>query len=276
MTIQELRREPHLSASAVREYLDCGLHYRFSHIDRIQPAFTADALVFGKTIHAVLERYYRSKLSGHTIKLRELVEYFEWCWTEQAKDNPSIAYRKGNDFHSLLEQGASLISTFLENAPDEGYSILSTEQPFRLGHPDLPVPVIGVIDLIEEDASGTIVITEFKTANRAYNNADIDRNLQLTLYGLAARMNGFNDREVLLRIDCLLKTRTPRFERYYTARTNEDEQRAVRLLTDVWRGIQASVFIPNINSWRCGNCEYAAHCHRYLISHERRTLCSVQ
>ena len=47
MDIQAARKGPHLSASSVTTYLDCGLLYKFSKIDHIQPEYVADALEFG-------------------------------------------------------------------------------------------------------------------------------------------------------------------------------------------------------------------------------------
>ena len=59
MDIAKLRSQPHLSASAISEYIDCGLSYKFSRIDKIQPEFTSDALEFGSVIHKVLQNYYQ-------------------------------------------------------------------------------------------------------------------------------------------------------------------------------------------------------------------------
>ena len=47
MELSELRKTPHLSASAVSDYLDCSLMYKFGRIDKIKAAFTPDALEFG-------------------------------------------------------------------------------------------------------------------------------------------------------------------------------------------------------------------------------------
>jgi putative RecB family exonuclease len=74
------------------------------------------------------------------------------------------------------------------------------------------------MDLVEEDSAGTIIITENKTSARAYSNSQIDQNLQLTVYQIAARSNGYKKREILLRIDCLIKTQVPNFKTYYTHR----------------------------------------------------------
>jgi putative RecB family exonuclease len=39
------------------------------------------------------------------------------------------------------------------------------------------------------------------------------------MYQIAAKQNGFADREILLRFDALIKTKTPKFEQYWTTRS---------------------------------------------------------
>ena len=51
MDLKELRKAEHLSASAIGDYIDCSLLYKFGRIDRIQAEFKADALEFGSAIH---------------------------------------------------------------------------------------------------------------------------------------------------------------------------------------------------------------------------------
>jgi len=55
--------------------------------------------------------------------------------------------------------------------------------------------------------SGTIIISDFKIASQTYSNNTIDRNFQLTVYQMAVKANGYRDREVRLRFDCLVKTK---------------------------------------------------------------------
>ena len=57
---------------------------------------------------------------------------------------------------------------------------------------------------------------------------EIDKSLQLTLYQLAAKASGYKCSEVLLRFDVLIKTKVPKFEQYYTIRSENDERRAIR------------------------------------------------
>ena len=95
----------------------------------------------------------------------------------------------------------------------------------------------------------------------------MDRNFQLTLYQIATKTNGYSDREILLRFDCLIKTKTPKFEQYYTTRSDLDEQRAARKIAEVWNGIEKGVFIPNDGSsnWKCKGCAYKKACDDWFL-----------
>ena len=64
-----------------------------------------------------------------------------------------------------------------------------------------------------EDSSGTIIITDFKTSARAYPNDEADRNFQITLYQIAAKANGYYNRDILLKYDRLIKKKTTNLRR---------------------------------------------------------------
>lgn len=143
---------------------------------------------------------------------------------------------------------------------ETNFRVLGIEEPFIINLPDLSVPIIGYIDLLEEDESGNIIVTDWKTSGRAYSNDEVDKNLQLTIYGLAVKENGYREREVLLKFDCLIKTRVPKFEQFWTVRDDLEEKRAIKRLKEVWKGIVKEVFIPSSDSWKCRNCGYKSAC----------------
>ena len=121
------------------------------------------------------------------------------------------------------------------------------------------------MDLVEEDSSGTIIITDFKTSARAYSADEVDKNMQLTIYQLAAKANGYSDREILLRFDTLIKTKTPKFEPYWTSRDEVAERRVIKKIVQAWKGISKGVFIPNDTSWKCNNCFYKQACDEWFM-----------
>jgi len=263
MNIEELRQKPHLSASSINSYLECGLQYRFSRVDKLKPEFTADALVYGSTIHKAIEFIQSNRMMGNKPTELEAMEFFETKWRKAAEGNETIQYKKGDSFTSLLNQGKKLVAVYIDQFPDTGYDVLALEEPFELKLDDVDIPIIGVMDMVEEDESGTIIITDHKTAARAYSVDEVDNNFQLTVYHMAARNNGYAGRNILMKFDCLIKTKTPRFEQIYTVRSEESEQRAIKKIQSVWDGISKEIFIPNDTSWRCSTCSFKSHCEQW-------------
>lgn len=267
MELSELRNTPHLSASSVGDYLDCGLLYKFGRIDKLIPPFTPDAMEFGSAIHMVMAEIHQQKMVGTEMTINQIQESFATHWTRLAKDNPRIQYGEGKSFESYLLEGKELLSIYYHKRSRDDFQVIGVEEPFSIMIPGCPVPIIGAIDLIEEDSEGTIIVTDFKTTARAYSIDEVDRNFQLTLYQIAVKQNGFSDREILLKIDCLIKTKTPKFEPYYTTRSDNDERRAVKKMTEVWKGISKGVFIPNdsTSNWKCKNCSFKKPCDEWFI-----------
>jgi putative RecB family exonuclease len=265
MELSELRQKPHLSASSIGDYMECGMLYRFSRIDRLPMEFVADSLVFGTAIHKTLEEFYREKLTGNKLTLKDIHQIFEKHWHETADGRDEIQYAEGKDFKTLLMQGTDLLSIWHQRLPEDAFKIIGIENAFSFTLPGLPIPVVGAMDLIEEDDSGTIIITDFKTSKKSYSADEIDRNPQMTIYQLAAKANGFSDREIILRFDCMIKTLKPKFEQYYTVRTEVDEARLIKKIHSVWHGISAEVFIPNDQSFRHKNCAYRNVCDEWFL-----------
>lgn len=265
-TLQELRKEPHLSASSINSYIECSLAYRFSKVDRIQPEKTSAEMLLGSAIHRTLQVFYDTKKEGDRLPLPELLHVFEVFWLEETESWANIEYKEGKSLKSMLEEGQSLLKVFDKELPADSFKVLATEEAFSFQLDGLPVPVIGQIDLLEEDENGTLIISDFKTASRSYSSDEVDKSFQLTVYQLAAKSIGYQDREILLRFDCLVKTKTPKFEQHYTIRTEEDEQRAVKKIKSVWEAISKEVFIPNDTSWKCQGCEYSEACKEWFTS----------
>jgi len=266
MSLEELRQQPHLSASSINDFMECGLNYKFNRIDKIESEYAAATMLFGSAIHKVLEEFYQAKMKGHRKSPEEILQRFEFHWNDIISKTSNAGFKEGEDYQSLLQKGWDILKVYYEQLPQDHYKVLATENPFSFQIDGVEIPIIGIMDLIEEDDAGNIVITDFKTSSRSYSKDEIDKNLQLTIYYMAAKRNGFCDREILLKFDCLIKTKTPKFEQYYTARSEEDEKRAIKKIQEVWHGIQKEVFIPNDNSWKCYYCQFKQHCDAWFMN----------
>ena len=260
MSFKELTERPHLSASSISKYIDCGLLYRFSKIDKLQPEFTPDVLLFGSAIHWAIAHINQGRKVGCLLNLPDVIECFEERWTSTVKKTANIKYSKGKDFEYLLNEGKRLLSAYFKNGVDDGFKVLSIEEPFSFTIPGLSVPIIGITDCIEEDESGTIIITDYKTASKAYSEKQIDSDSQLTIYQMGMKAGEFKDREIMVRFICLIKTTTPRIEQYWAMRSELDEKRLAKKAIGVWDGISKDVFLPADGHWKCTNCGYKKAC----------------
>jgi len=268
MNLSELRKLPHLSSSSIGDYIDCGLLYKFGRIDRIPRTFSSDSLEFGSCIHRVLDNFYQGKMINSPLSQKKVLSLFEKYWTQAVGGKLEVKFAKGKDFETYLIDGRELLTTYFEELPEDDFKVLAIEEPFAFTIDGMDMPIIGQMDLVLEDSSGTIIIVDWKTASKSYSRDEIDKSFQLTLYQLAALSNGYADREILLRFDCLIKTKTKKFEQYYTTRSEEDMLRAKKKILKVADGISKKVFVPNDGHWKCKNCNYSEHCNNWFLEKE--------
>ena len=265
MELSELRKAPHLSASGVNEYVECSLLYRLGRIDRLPMEFVAVELEFGTVIHKVLEEYYRAKMIGERLLLKDLHDLFKTIWKKATIERADIQFQDGQNSETLSMMGVDLLTAWFNKLQEDNFQVIGVEEAFSFNLSGISASVIGVVDLLETDESGALIITDFKTSSRAYSVGDVDRNQQLTLYQMAMKRNGHAGHEILLKFDCLIKTKSPKFESYWTTRGEVDEIRMERKIRQVWSGISKGIFIPNDTSWKCPRCHHRKACDEWFL-----------
>jgi putative RecB family exonuclease len=263
MNLMELREKPHLSASSIRDYTDCGLLYRLSRVDRKKPDYKPDTMALGSAIHNTLAEFNIQRSKNIILSTEDVQSIFESFWIEASSDE-TIRYSKGSNEKNLLTKGKKLLEAFCDQYHSNAFRVLAVEEAFEFYIDGVDVPIIGAADLIEEDDSGTVIISDYKTSAKSWSPDQVDNNHQVTVYQMAAQSNGFSDREILLRIDCLIKTKVPKFEQYYTIRTEKDIQNLEVKIRNVWEAIEKEIFIPADGSWKCNNCMYKSHCEEWF------------
>jgi putative RecB family exonuclease len=170
MDLTKLRDQPHLSVSSISDYLDCGLMFKFGRIDKLKPEFKSDALIYGTSVHAVLAEFYEALKDGKKVRAKMLAEIFEVHWQRLAQDREDIQYKPEKDYDTLLLEGRELLNVCHQKLPEDEGAFIAIEEPFTFWLDNLPVPIIGVYDLVLEDAAGVITIVDHKTSSKAYAN----------------------------------------------------------------------------------------------------------
>jgi hypothetical protein len=60
----------------------------------------------------------------------------------------------------------------------------------------------------------------------------------------------------------MVRTKEPKIQHLYTARTQKDIDRFIKTLANVYRAIDSGIFYPNEN-WMCPSCGYKPLCEKW-------------
>lgn len=240
-----------LSYSSIDTYETCPAKYRFQYEERL-PSPPSPALAFGDSLHRALHRFHARPVPVAP-SLVELLEMLEEVWVSEGYADPAEeeAYR---------EHGRAVLTQYhRENAAD--YRIPAALE-FRFEIEVEGVTLSGVIDRMDRIPGGGYEIIDYKTNRRLPPRERIDRDLQLSIYHLAAReVWGIEPERLTLYY--LLPN-----QRMSTSRTRADLDALRRRIATVAERIEAGRFEPRQNPL-CGWCAYQARCPLYRHAAER-------
>ena len=257
---------PYLSYSQLALYLDCPLKYRFRYIDEIRCEGVSSALVFGKAVHQALAGFYTDVMEQKPFSLARFLAAFEEAW-EDVCEGAEVVYKEKEDFDSLLAYGKEMLRVFAREVMP--MKVIAVEVPFefKLEHPEtkeeFPIPIKGIIDLIEEDEAGTLWVVDHKTASRAYTDHQIDADLQMMIYAAAVeQMDPLEGREKRYRFDVLVKTKKPKFLQYRFYKDDKDRRKLYQIVEEMWKAMEAGAFYPRYSThW--GRCPWEEECREW-------------
>ncbi|CAM8646451.1 COG2887 RecB family exonuclease [Acidimicrobiia bacterium] len=148
-----------LSPSKVSSFTDCALAFRFASIDRIPQAPTA-AMVKGTLVHSALERLFaldpaERNLSNAQVCLAEARVAIETDpeWIELALDDQLEP--------KFMAEASSLVDKYFQLEDPSTITPVGLEMQLEF---DLDgIFLRGIIDRLEENAAGELIITDYKT-----------------------------------------------------------------------------------------------------------------
>ena len=261
--------DDHISISQLNEWLGCQQQYAFHRIENLPPIDLSGAMIFGSAVHTAIEAYYKGKILARNVSAEEMTHVFE-LYVHDVEQESIINWKSTKE--AELEKARKIFEVFLEGQSQN--RPIEVEKIIRLDIEGLEVPLIGRIDLLEEDPySGEIIIVDFKTAaakpslNGGEVINDIDGNDQLTAYGMWAQKE-FPDRMIGMRLDFLIKTKEPTYIKIKTSRSMAQESALAESLRRTWNQItmaRAGVISPvAVRSFRCSGCGYRNICPAQL------------
>jgi len=234
-----------LSYTQINLYQSCPLCYRLQYIDGLKPK-DKWYFSFGNTLHLCAEHFFKVKVPPPP-SLDKLFKFYEDNWLSEG-------YESAEEEAKYKDYGRQILSEFWEIHSADFRVPVAVE---RLFYVDIEgIKLRGYIDRVDKLDSGGLSIVDYKTNQELFTREDLETNLQLTLYQLAAEQTWQLPVERLTLYH--LRSNTP-----CSCASREEAQleEARRLVLEVAENIVAGRFPATENQY-CP-CDFAEHCPYY-------------
>jgi DNA helicase-2/ATP-dependent DNA helicase PcrA len=235
-----------LSHKQVDDYQTCPLKYRYVHQLRV-PILRHHTVVYGSTIHSVVEFYLKRRVEGNYTALEDLLAEYERKWLNQG-------FLTWEHQEARKAAGREALTRFWHQEEAEGLKPTWIEKDFAFTVGNNRVR--GRYDRVDEDLLGAVIV-DYKTSE-VIRQKDADRrvaqNLQLKMYALAWReMTGRLPQRVELRFieTAVIGRREP---------TEADLDEARHAVEAAAAGIRARRFEATPSRQACRYCAYNQIC----------------
>ncbi|MGA2421294.1 MAG: ATP-dependent DNA helicase [Candidatus Acidiferrum sp.] len=235
-----------LSPSSVEAYRKCPAQYLFEKLWSLDGAPKA-TLTFGRVMHQAIKRFLAELRRGNRIGFDELKRLFDTEWSEKGYEDE---YQQEEYYKDGLEQLKVFHAAMLAASPE----ILEQEKAFELPMAN-NVIISGRFDQVNAlngPRGKNVEIVDFKTG-RPRSDADARKNLQLSIYALAAR-EIFEWNPVRLVFHYLQNNQLQ-----VTTREKKDFEEAERKVQETAADIRAGEFGAK-SGFVCRSCAYRMIC----------------
>ena len=238
-----------LSASRLTTWLQCKYKYGCIYHKLVDKPIkeTKDYLYMGTAVHYALE------YAGKCVKENKLKSF-----TQKDIDDIVGTYIKkcsdvGLGDESVIYDGLNLLILKLDKF-EFGHKLITLEEKFNVKVAG--VPVIGAMDKVVEFNKDTLCVIDYKTSSSVLTDAEVETNIQLSMYDAVARILFPGYSKYIVCLDYL------RFFPKQTERTEEQRYAFIQLLKGNYELIldaQKEDLVPELNKF-CPWCEYVDVC----------------
>jgi DNA helicase-2/ATP-dependent DNA helicase PcrA len=230
-----------LSASDLDLYLTCPLKYKFARVFGIPQEPTINQR-FGILIHNVLERFHKEAEEDDSFE--RLMDLFEAGWRR-------TGFGGSDDELQFRDRAVKAMRLYWEREQESEGEPVWLERKFdiQIG----PHHVRGRVDRVDRLPDGSHELIDYKTGERK-TEADLENDLQLALYRLAAREAwdieaATGSYYYVLDADKVAAPTKP-----------DDAERVERTVLEVGEGVLSQDFEPRPAATTCSWCDYRLVC----------------
>ena len=239
----------YLSYSQIETFKICPLHYKLKYLFKI-PTSPSASQSFGISMHNTLKDFYLAVKANEKPTEKMIFDLLAKNWITEGYSGK--AHEK-----KFFAKGKTYLSGFLKEAFDAKILPVLLEEPFNI--PLKGLKIGGKIDRVDSLSDGSIEIWDYKTGATIPTKKEIENNLQLSFYALAASTLknppfGKNPDKIKLSL-YYLDTQ----EKFTTTRNKTQLEKAKEEILKVKEEIENSDFSCSGN-FLCKNCEFKLLC----------------
>ncbi len=247
----------YLSYSQIRTFEICPLHYKLSYILKI-PTSPSPSMSLGTSVHETLKDFYNLVKLGRKPSKKLLEEIFEDDWI-------TAGYKSKRHEKEAFEKALVFLREYYDKEFDYANLPVLVEQDFSIPLYEETesgrekVRIGGKMDRVDLLSNGGIEIVDYKTGEKIPTQKEADKDLQLSIYALAA--TGINTEPFGKDVEDI-KLSLYYFEdqtKIVTKRSRAQLEEAKKRIFEVKREIEKSDFRCSGN-YICRNCEYSIFC----------------
>ena len=240
----------YLSYSQIETFKICPMHYKLRYILKI-PTPQMAAASFGSSIHNTLKNFYEEVKGGTKPNVKLLNKLLKNNWIREGFTS------KAHEEKFWL-QGKEILRQYYEKEFSNKRLPILMEQSFIIPI-DKDLKIGGKIDRVDDLGGGKIEIWDYKTGANIPTQKEVDHNMQLTFYALAAttlteKPFGKKAEDVKLTL-YYFDTQT----KITTTRTESDLIKAKEEILKIKDEMEKSDFNCS-GGFLCQNCEFKLFC----------------
>jgi len=243
-----------LSYSALQTFRRCPLKFKFEYIDKI-PAPKSKEALFGTLVHNALKMMHEPGLLIPTEE--EILKFIANNW------NPSI-YESEQESSLAFAQAIKMMKDYYAKNYPAQFNVVALETSF-----EVPVEannethlITGKIDRIDKTADGLFEVIDYKTTKKMPSQADVEKDLQLSLYhlGLINRWPNIQKKNRPVKVSLYFLKHG---EKLSSMRQPEQlevvKEGAIKTIEEISKAKKDDKFSPLPNQL-CDWCAYQKHC----------------
>jgi putative RecB family exonuclease len=239
----------HISASSLEQYERCQVQWEFRRIhNRIMPPGIAAHI--GKGTHKAAEVNMKAKrVTGKDEPLDVVTDAardgFVYSLREQGLFVPrSEAGVEKTQMEDGLKTTISMAKTYLKHIAPSRFP-QSIEKTLYSTIPELPVPIMGIVDLITQDN----VVSDLKTGAKKWPQTRADKSIQATVYDKL--VSDFTGKPAGIEFTIIIKGKEE-VQVVTTERDESDLKVLVKRIKSMLVGVESGIFNPtHPDNWWC-------------------------